>query len=542
MKNNLKSLVSKELVEPQDQTVIKAVVGDEKVLAELARQSMRYFFYVCFCDYIKYKIAPFHLDFFDLAQNTSLKRVGVIGFRNCAKSTILNTGYALWSVVGVQQKKHVVIVGKNQGRARGHLKNIRQEIEKNSILRKLVGPFREEEAKPWNTVALRIPAYSASITAISIDEGVRGLREGANRPDLIIVDDIEDSASAKTAENRDKVFEWLTHELLTLGNADTKIVFIGNFIHEDSALIRIETLINAGQMAGKFLRVPIIDDNDNIAWPGMFPSKESLTKFKNSIGSDDAWLEEFLLKPALRGSRVIQPEWIKYYNQMPDHRSPDYRYSIIGIDLAISEKTAADFTAMTAVSIFGPDNDLRICIHPNPINLKMDFPTTIETAKNLSQGLIQGIGIKLVIESNGYQEALVQQLQKDNFEAVGIKTLGDKRSRLSLAGPLIQNNILFPSKGAEDLIRQLIGFPAERHDDLIDSLLIALSYIQKNENKEPSFLEYLKMANSPEGRKKSEEIALKTAADRLLAEEQMRQQMYNHVPFNMQDVRRALGF
>jgi hypothetical protein len=53
---------------------------------------------------------------------------------------------------------------------------------------------------------------NARITAASSEQSIRGLRHGQHRPDLIIGDDVEDMASAKTKEGRQKTYGWLKGE------------------------------------------------------------------------------------------------------------------------------------------------------------------------------------------------------------------------------------------------------------------------------------------------------------------------------------------
>ena len=73
--------------------------------------------------------------------------------------------------------------------------------------------------------------------------------------------------------------------------------------------------------------------------------------------------------------------------------------------------------------------------------------------------------------------------KEEGFSAEGISLNGqDKRGRLMLTTALLQNGqILFPEKGAEELIRQLVGFGAEKHDDLVDAFsLLILQEIKYN--------------------------------------------------------------
>ena len=44
----------------------------------------------------------------------------------------------------------------------------------------------------------------------------------------------------KTKEGRDKIFQWLTGEIMPIGDTYTKKIFIGNLLHEDCLLMRLK--------------------------------------------------------------------------------------------------------------------------------------------------------------------------------------------------------------------------------------------------------------------------------------------------------------
>ncbi len=43
-----------------------------------------------------------------------------------------------------------------------------------------------------------------------------------------------------------------------------------------------------------------------------------------------------------------------------------------------------------------------------------------------------------------------------------------------IADKIQRGVILFPARGAEDLVAQLVGFGIERHDDMVDALTLAV--------------------------------------------------------------------
>lgn len=142
---------------------------------------------------------------------------------------------------------------------------------------------------------------------------------------------------------------------------------------------------------------------------------------------------------------------------------------------------------MVSAYIYGYEEKLKIYILARPINRRMTFPETIEAAKKVSVSLGMGHPTMLLIEDVGYQASVVDELKKQGYPAEGVKVMGtDKRQRLEITAPLIANgNILFPKKGCEDLISQLVGFGYEAHDDLADVFAILVLRILKSSRKIP---------------------------------------------------------
>lgn len=461
-----------------DPELLKQIMADPQAMVVLTKRSFLYFFYIYFGSYIEYPIAPFHREMFRLAEDEKIKRFGIISFRNSAKSTILNTAYALWAIMGVPQKKHIVIASQTQQRVRDHSDNIAREIEKNPLLRRYLGPFLEKQER-WSTPVRVIPRYDARITFISAEEGIRGLREGPHRPDLIIVDDIENTESIKTHEGRKKTFNWLTGELLPLGNPNTKVVFIGNLLHEDCSLMKIKKMMDEGKMEGKFLVVPLIDDAGNIAWPGMFPSLEAVEKYKNSLGNEIAWQREFLLRIVSPEDQIIRKEWLKDYDVMPNLSGKDYMGTFIGVDPAGSESGSADCTAIIMISVFGENENRKIYVYPNPFNERVQFNETKERVILLSKSTGGSIPATAIVEDVATQKWLIQELIRVGVKVEPFPVGGvAKRARLTIAASLFQaGQVYFPRQGTEKLKQQLVGFGIEKYDDLADALAMILLYL-----------------------------------------------------------------
>ncbi|MBP6974569.1 MAG: hypothetical protein KBB54_01350 [Candidatus Pacebacteria bacterium] len=456
---------------------INAMVHDKKVRIAITTQSHLHFFHFYFAHYIKYPTADFQREIIQLTEDETVKNFCVVSFRGSAKSTIVTTSYPVWAILGRQQKKFVLILCQTQMQAKQHMMNLRRELETNSILKNDLGPFKEESDE-WGSTSIVFSESNARITVASSEQSIRGIRHNQHRPDLIICDDVEDIASTKTREGRKKTYQWLTSEIIPTGDRNTRLIVIGNLLHEDSLLMRLKSDIENGRINGVFKSYPLVDAAGKILWPGKYPTLLDIEEDKKKMGNEYAWEREYMLKIIPTEDQAIHREWIQYYDDIPYNKKDQDGYNVnmgtyIGIDLAISQRDTADYTAMVPAQIIGNGDEGVFYILPGIINKRMTFPETIELCKVLYTMYHKGgHHPKLIIEDVAYQRSLPQQLKHEGVHNVRTVHPGnqDKRSRLILTAYLIKSGkILFPRTGAEELISQIVNFGVEKHDDLADA-------------------------------------------------------------------------
>jgi phage terminase large subunit-like protein len=478
------------------QDELEKIRKDRKIRRALARKSHFWFFSLYLPHYITCEFAPFHHEIFKLTEEDASFAV-LVAFRGSAKSTLVTLSYVIWAITGIQQKKFILIVSQTQAQAKLHLENIKRELENNDLLKSDIGPFESPEDE-WGSNSIVIPKFEARIAAVSTEQSIRGIRHGQHRPDLIICDDIEDINSVKTKEGRERTNIWFNAEIIPVGDKNTKTLVIGNLLHEDSLIMRLKRAIYDGRLSGEFFEYPLIDENKNILWPAKYPTMEDVKKLKKTFLQESAFYREYLLKIISDEDRLVKSEWIKYYDDLPSVDSNNFKSAGIGIDLAISLKDSADCTAMVTAYVFSGGEELAVYILPNPINKRMDFPTTVEVAISLSKTVVHGHQTKLFIENVGYQQAFIDYLLSKNIPVEGVSPKGqDKRTRLALVTHIIkQGKVWFPRYGAEGLINQLTGFGIERHDDLADAFSLLLLKILEEDSR-PKFEVFIMQNNGP---------------------------------------------
>ncbi len=466
-----------------DEKLLQQLLHDRAFRRHSTQLSHYLFFHLYFSDYVKYPTAKFHRTIFKATEKENIKELFIMAFRGSAKSTIISMSYPIWAIIGVQKKKFIVIISQTQNQSRVLLNNLRRELDSNEMLLNDFGPFNTGSLE-WSSTTLDIPKYGARIVCASTGESIRGFRHGSYRPDLLILDDVEDKASVKTFDGRDKIYQWLTNEILPLGDLGTRLAVVGNRLHDDSLMMKLKEYDENVGLYSAFLEFPLIDQggSGDILWPEKF-TPQAIDDLKRSMLSSKAFEQEYLLLSVPDDEQVIRREWIKHYHTLlPTKEIPRPRMILIAIDLAIKKGDGRDYTALVPMYVTGYDKELQTFVLPYIVNKQIDFPETVAEVLKLNAKLQTMFGIppKIYVESVGYQDALVQHLFQVNklvAEPVGVGRLS-KPERLNIVSPYVQaGKVFFFESGMEGLINQLLNIYSTKHDDMADAFTLGLGKV-----------------------------------------------------------------
>lgn len=459
--------------------LIDSMRTDAVVRTSVTTKNFGLFVRMYFPHYFTFGFAPFHERFFEIAEK-KVRHAAVLAFRSSGKTTVLTQFYPIWAMVGEQQKKSIIIISQTQHQARSHLSNIKAELERNGILKNDLGPF-EEQDEAWNSGAIFVSKYNAKITALSREQSLRGLRSKQYRPDLIICDDVEDIASTRTLESRNATFTWYTSEVMPMGDENTKVLYIGNLVHEDCTIERLRNAIEKNGFKSEYLRVGIIDETTGeSSWPARYPDRDAIDALRHSIPDEDAWYREFELRIPEGMARLVSRSDIQYYDQLPGETP---HLLLIGVDLAISETQSADYTAIVPMALYGRGKDRKIYVLNPIIKKRLDYTSTKSAIAEVIDSIGSPSTVHVLIEDVGYQRVIAQDMTIDGYHMESCPVRGDKRSRLSVPSSWVKmGKVLFPRSGAEDLVTQLVYFGSERFDDLCDAFSIGFNYAMDTKN------------------------------------------------------------
>ncbi|MDE0467086.1 MAG: hypothetical protein OYL97_08510 [Candidatus Poribacteria bacterium] len=179
----------------------------------------------------EYVSAPFgkHHDplFRAIGRGETGKQMNILAPRGSAKSTCMAVIYPLhciffkWAYEKLGMKPHnfIVIVSKSHTMAKSRVQDIKRKIDRDVRFKEVVGDAT------WGEQRL-ITDNQIMIVPNSRGGQIRGSLFGAERPDLIISDDLDDPETVRNPAVREKDQLWFDSDFIRAGRPDGKTNFI----------------------------------------------------------------------------------------------------------------------------------------------------------------------------------------------------------------------------------------------------------------------------------------------------------------------------
>ncbi|UCD75504.1 MAG: phage terminase large subunit [Phycisphaerales bacterium] len=359
------------------------------------------------------------------------------------------------------------------------------------------------------------------MTALGFDTKIRGRRHRQNRPTLIVLDDIENEAEVRSAEQRKRKQEWFNRAVLKAGTSMTNVVVVGTVLHYDALLGNlIDPRKSPGWTARKYQAVGNWSARPDLwsQWEAVFGHLEC---FEGESGPTAARaFFEANRDEMLESTEVLWPELEDYYQLMelrlsegraafdsekqnepvnPEDcyfQEADFHYwddeystvesllaslkggySVYGAcdpSLGKEGRTGDDSAIVTVVRehatgvLYVLDADIR---RRKPDAIIEDVIAFQRTRKFRS----------FAMETNQFQKFLGDELKRRSAAAgvyIPVKDIHnstDKLGRIQRLQPLIASGTLRFSKRHITLLEQLRQFPLGAHDDGPDALEMAVS-------------------------------------------------------------------
>jgi hypothetical protein len=309
------------------------------------------------------------------------------------------------------------------------------------------------------------------LKALGAKSQVRGINVDNQRPELAIIDDLEDLDNTATPHLQLELRRWFYGTFKkAMDKFGHKIIQIGNLISSQSILHN-----NLNSTYWDAVKYGCLRADGTPLWKDAWPIEKLRQDYDEyqKAGMAHMWFAEMMNMPIPAGKGLITADEITYIPPaLPSH--PEYGF--ITIDPAISEQTWADRTAIVAHAWI----DEYSCWMPVDYELERGMDPLQTIYKSLDMALRWGFFF-IGVESIAYQAALVHFfkyiIMKEEWQHIVVEPIGrggraSKTMRLSAWAGLLKSGDYKLPQGDFEITEQLLMYdPSKKKndDDLIDS-------------------------------------------------------------------------
>lgn len=457
--------------------VVGAFGPDDAPQAErlaLARADVFAFCRTYLPHYFSDEFALFHHELVDLLKprGGAVVPVVVAAPRGFAKTTMVSFGYVLHQVL-FKQRRFVVLGSDTADLATDLTGYLRLELSHNQRLAEDFGALCEVSGSVGDFVV----GGQTRVLARGSGQRLRGLKHGRHRPDLIILDDLENDRNVRNPRLVRGLLDWITQVVYPAIDPGGSLFIIGTILARRSALA---TMLNSGDEPWhRFTRrtYRALDEAGNSLWPQRHPVQELLRQ-KKLMGSR-AFNKEKQNNP-MDSSGLFQEDWVRSYH--PSELAGK-ELAVAGfLDPSLAEGQNGDYKAVITVGLdpaeqvfYVLDAFIRRC------SLDQLVRAVLRRQERFAY-LVFGI------EDNVFQKLLLGEFSRAASEAgvvlplKGVTHRLGKQMRLAGISPLVERGtIRFQPRHTDqpELIEQLLHFPTPNvHDDGPDALEGAISLLR----------------------------------------------------------------
>ena len=353
-------------------------------------------------------------------------------------------------------------------------------------------------------------------------QSIRGTKHLAQRPNIILIDDLEDEEAINTSEQRQKTQNWFDYDVEPALARDMErkffaiaaprgfgksttffrrliwailnpekepfnfVAFIGTVLHDDSMLNKLIKQKEDKYKHWEVFKFQALTDERSI-WPQKQSTQELIQERQQDIYK---FSREKQNDPIPIGVGMFRKEYFKTWDKLPENM-----HYFITVDLACTDKTYSDYTVIM-VTALDSNNNLYVIEYTR--QRYVDPDTIIKEILRLADKYpTKRIGI----EKTNFQRFLIVNFQKamrerdTNKRRYVVQELNpdrDKTRRIATLQPWFSNGYIFIRYTMADLQEELLMFPRATHDDVADALayVVQPNFLVKPSKKAPPPKQY----------------------------------------------------
>ena len=287
-----------------------------------------------------------HKQIFEILDDESLQKVVIAAPRGFGKSSILSLAYPAKRIL-YRATKYVVPISCSADMAMENSENLKRELLDNPVGNLLFGSIKSNDTfskEEW------ITSSEIKVKPRGAGQQIRGRRFLTNRPDLILVDDLEDDEGVLSEDQRRKLKNWFFSSVVNSvdrGSKNWRIIVMGTVLHQNSLLSDL-----LGDSSWNSTRLELCNDQYVSNWPDFMTSEQvkGLADEYRAADMLDVFYREYRNLPISVEDQGFKPEFFKYYEDESIFTKRRMT-TIILADIAKSFEKGSCNTAIAGVSV-----------------------------------------------------------------------------------------------------------------------------------------------------------------------------------------------
>ncbi len=439
-----------------------------------------------------------HDPLFAAIDDPDLQKVAVQSVRGLGKTSIVAKAWAARLIL-FRLARYIVYITSTEALAVQKTENLKRELIRNPRIRAIFGDIRVSDSERDNPEFEDVDedftktAWVANGQTAVFPRGglqpVRGILFDSFRPDVIIIDDLEDRLKAKSEIYREERWDWLwgdVSEAVDQWGRDYKIAYTDTVKHQDSCLVRLEEAVD-----WETVKLPICDAEFRTLAPGLMPQEKLDAKLEahRVSGTMDVFYREFMCQPMSAETQVFKKEHFRYYHET-DTEFVARKSALDNVVIIDPAKTPNPKSADSAIVGVGFDFQ-RDSVYVRDIIAGKYTPDEVwkhafDMAKRLNAHVIgvetTGLG---KFATWGVENEM--RLRGQYYEIVELKAVRGqmekgKIERIRLLIPHYRLGRIFHNPNCcERLEKQLMSFPNARLWDIMDALGYVVQILAEGE-------------------------------------------------------------
>ena len=435
-----------------------------------AQKDYSYFVQAYFPHLATKKCAKFQLDAANYIKKSNNTRAVFEWARGHAKSSHISLLIPLWLKIQSPREINVMIlVSKSYDAAERLLADLQAELQYNELFKSDFGEQVKDGS--WADGEFRT-ADGCMFVALRRGQSPRGLKDRGQRPDYIVIDDIDDDEMVRNPKRVSDILDWcLTALAGTMAMGRGRFVMVGNRIAKDSVLSRL-----AERPGIYHTTVNALDKHGNPSWSENY-TKAEISGIRNFVG-ERRFQKEYMNNPITEGAVFLQKH-IRYGAMLSNFRQ--YKSLICYTDPSFKDSVKADYKA-TMLMGETPTGEFHLL---KAYADQCSVSSMIGWHYDIHKYIAGRVPTLYYMESNFLQDLLLDEFKKTGrMLGVHIPIRGDSRkkpdkfARIEALQPLFERGLIIfneaerNSPGMRILEEQLLMFEkgSRANDDAPDAL------------------------------------------------------------------------